>query len=218
MLVPFPRNRTIAMSPFAKLNLRRNPFGEVTWEERSELAVADTKPWVEFLRHPATAVQFIGPCGHGKTTHVLAIARSLPGAPYVHLPLEGPRPAVPDRRPVLIDEAQRLGFWQRRRVFARGGPLVLGTHNDLSRLLRRSGLEVWTVDVAADLSADRLMAILNKRIEASRITNGEVPCINRSYAVALRRDFGTNIREIERHLYLQFQQLVQGGLSWPPAC
>ena len=167
-----PQGMTAASmeSPFTKLNLRRNPFGELTWEERAELAVVDTQPWVEFLAPP----------GDGRAVHRPQWAREN-DAPvgdrpfdargvYVHIPEVGPRPAMPNQRPLLIDEAQRLGFWQRHRVFAFGGPLVLGTHDDLSKPLRRSGLDVVTVDVAADRSAERLMRILNRRIEASRLT------------------------------------------------
>ena len=216
----FPSVQTASsstVSPYVRFNLRRNPFGELTWEERAELAVVETQPWVDFLRRPATAVQFIGPCGHGKTTHLLAIARSTPDAVYVHIPEVGPRPATPKRRPLLIDEAQRLGFWQRHRVFSRGGPLVLGTHDDLSRSLRRSGLDVVTVDVAADRSPERLMLILNRRIEASRLTAADTPRIDLAHAVSLRREFGSDMSKMEQHLYLQFQQAAKKGLPWPPA-
>lgn len=208
--------RPTSAAPFTSLNLVRNPFGELTPAERGELAVVDVRPWVDALQDPAVVVQFIGPCGHGKTTHLLALARALPGAGYVYLPLTGRHPPLPGQRPLLIDEAQRLGRWRRRRVLAGGGPLVLGTHVDLAPHVVRAGLQVITVRVAADRSAERLMQILNRRIEASRLEAGPVPRIELPQAIELRRRYGGDIRRIEHHLYWQFQQRVMGEASWQP--
>lgn len=204
-------------SPYAKFNLFRNPFGELTREERAELAVVEVQSWLELLSSPATAIQFMGPCGHGKTTHLLAIQRALPRSVYVYLPPDGPQPPIPAQRPLLIDEAQRLSFRQRRRVFSQGGAFVLGTHDDLTKHLQRHGLEVVTVDVAADHSPERLMHVLNRRIEASRLTATAVPRIHPQHALNLHRQWGANIRQIEQHLYDQFQDAAEKGLSWPPA-
>ncbi|MHB0955189.1 MAG: hypothetical protein ACYC6N_26205 [Pirellulaceae bacterium] len=204
-------------SPFARLNLYRNPFGELTREERGEVAIVETERWVELLRRSTAVIQFIGSCGEGKTTHLLAIARALPEASYVYLPPEGPHPKISSQRPLLIDEAERLGIWQRRRVFSRTGGLAIGTHTDLTRLLRRYGREVVTVDVAVDRSPERLMQILNRRLEASRLTPEAIPRIDLSQAVQLRAAFGGDIRNIERHLYVHFQQLATHGESWLPA-
>lgn len=204
-------------SPYAAFNLRRNPFGELTREQRAELAVVKAQRWLEAIRHPTTALQFLGPGGNGKTTHLLAIERLLPKAAYVYLPEAGPTPPIPDQRPLLIDEAQRLRPNQRRRIFRRGGPLVLGTHEDLSKQLDRYGLQVIHINVAAEQSPERLMQILNLRIEASRITRAAVPHIDRPFAVRLQRQWGSDIRKIEHYLYDQFQDAVQKGLPWPPA-
>jgi hypothetical protein len=203
-------------SPFAKLNLIRNPFGELTRSERAELAVADCRAWVAALSQPNRAVQFLGPCGHGKTTHLLALGRAFPSAVYVYLPPVGPQPAIPRHRPLFIDEAQRLGWWQRRRVFAAGGPLGLGSHEDLSPALERAGMQVMTVDVAAGTTPERLAEIANRRVEASRRDVGPVPRIDLPQAIELRRKFGCDIRRIEEELYLHFQQLAEGVVPWQP--
>ena len=64
--------------PFAHLNLRFNPFGEATPEERAKLAVVDIERFAQRLCAPGFAVQFIGEHGRGKSTHLLALhARSL---------------------------------------------------------------------------------------------------------------------------------------------
>jgi hypothetical protein len=206
------------MSPYARFNLRRNPFGELTRQERAELAVVDMAPWLELLGQPDAAIQFLGPRGNGKTTHLLALERSLPSATYVYLPEDEPLPPIPDQRPLLIDEAQRLTASQRRRAFRVGGPLALGTHDDLNADLRRYGFtRVITVDVARTHSPHHLADLLNRRIEASRLGNASVPRVDLTHAVTLLRNWGTNIRQIEQHLYDQFQDAVHKGLPWPPA-
>jgi hypothetical protein len=203
-------------SPYARFNLRRNPFGELTREERAELAVVDVAPWLDALRQPSTVVQFIGPKGSGKTTHLLAIERYLPAARYVYLLEDGPIPVIPLARPLLIDEAQRLSLRQRKTMFNAGGPLVLGTHEDLSREARRAGLEVVTEHVAAEHTPERLALILNRRIEASRISDATVPRIDIAHARDLMQNPALSIRDIEQSLYDNFQKAAQTGSPWPP--
>jgi hypothetical protein len=181
------------------------------------VAIVDVQPWLESLGRSMTAIQFSGPCGHGKTTHLLAIHAALPHSAYVYLPPDGPKPPIPDVRPLLIDEAQRLAFTQRRRILRQGGPLVLGTHDDLSRPLRRHGFSVVSVDLSENGSPDKLVQILNQRIEASRMTLAPVPRINNELALNLHRQWGANVRRIEQHLYDQFQYAAEKGLPWPPA-
>ncbi len=80
-------------SPFARFHLYRNPFGELTRQERAELAVVDLQPLVQWLNAPTRkgqVLQFVGPCGHGKSTHLLALGRELErtlgDCPYVYFP------------------------------------------------------------------------------------------------------------------------------------
>jgi hypothetical protein len=204
-------------SPYARFNLFRNPFGELTREERAELAIVDTERWLAEFEVSGTVLQFIGPAGHGKTTHLLAIQRMLPDAPYIYLPEDEPLPSIPRHRPLVIDEVQRLPRRQRQQVFDAGGKLVLGTHDDLTAELETAQLRVVTVWVARDLLPEQLMHMLNARIEASRLTAAPVPCIERPHAAALLDQRGGSIRAIEQDLYDQFQHAAQRGLPWPPA-
>jgi hypothetical protein len=204
-------------SPFHRYNLFRNPFGELSREERAELAVVDIARWQPHFQDDQSVLQFLGHCGHGKTTHLLAIRRVLPNAEYIYLPEDRPLPTISNRRPVIIDEAQRLSFWELRRVLKAGGPLIVGTHDDLSKAIRRAGLNVTTFNVAADSSSEQLQEILNRRIEASRLGNGTVPRISSENAVRLRNAFGSDVRAIEQFLYEQFQQHARELRHWPPA-
>lgn len=206
-----------SISPYRFLNLWRNPFGEMTGEERAELAIVNSHHWLSFLSNERLVLQFIGPCGHGKTTHLLAIRRVLHDAKLVYFPEDGPMPVVDAHRPMIIDEAQRMSWWQTRSVFKRGGPLVLSTHVDLTKKIIRAGLNVHTVDVTDQASACQLARILNRRIDASRLSDHAVPCITEADAVRLQHQFGGDIRAIEHCLYNQFQRCASEQTAWPPA-
>jgi hypothetical protein len=221
-----------SISPYHYLNLWRNPFGEMTREERTDLAIVDLEDWVSFLTNDRSVLQFIGPCGHGKTTHLLAIERVLiqmgqasliAKSPFqtmpkfIYFPEDGPKPMVDAHRPMIIDEAQRMSWRQARSVFRRGGPLVLSTHVDLAKQMIRAGLNVRTVDVTAAASASHLARILNRRIHASRLSDEAFPIITETDAVRLQHQFGGDIRAIEHYLYAQFQRCASEQTAWPPA-
>lgn len=201
-------------------NLFRNPFGELTRRERAELAVVDTAPIVDAIRvapfesrpvesrpvqlRPFAAYQMIGECGRGKTTRMLAIRKQFPLASYVYLPEDEPCPAIPDGQPLMIDEAQRLPRRIRRTVFGSGATLILATHKDLSAALRRSGYTVSTERIGLSLSAEQLVEMLNRRIEASRRDRDRdrsEPRVSVDDGEELIRRFGTDIRAIESYLY-----------------
>jgi len=192
--------------PFADLNLRRNPFGELEAAERAAVAVVEVDRFVRRLRQPGYAVQFIGEKGRGKTTHLLAIRRHFPQAVYVHVG-EHERPRIPHGQPLLIDEMQRLPCWHRRRLFRRRVPLAIGTHEDLSDELGRAGFEVQTVRPAEMLDGNRLHRMLNRRIEWARRGPGPLPQIRLQTAQTMLDRFGDDLRAIEFCLYDLYQDL-----------
>lgn len=208
--------KAFPVSPFHRYNLFRNPFGELSRSERGELAVFDIAPWAQILSDARHVVQFIGECGRGKTSHLLAIQHAMPEFEYIYLPEDGARPKVPKYRPIIVDEAQRLSLRQLRRVLAESGPLVFGTHVDLSLQIQEAKLQACTLHVGDALQASRLMAILNSRMAASRLTDGPVPQISNAAAVRLIDNYGTDIRSIEKHLYDEFQKSAWEQQSWPP--
>lgn len=206
-------------SPYAVHNLYRNPFGELTWTERAELAVVDElDEWLQLLASPRSALQFVGDCGFGKSTRLAAIQHRLPGVEYVYYPEMGPRPPLPSRRPVLVDEANRMGYLQHLRLLRGGGPIVIGSHVDYSRRLRRAGFQVTTVHIGQSLTPGLAAKILNRRIEASRVDAGlPVPRVDEAYAERLLQQGGSNLRRIEHFLYQQFQLSISEQSPWPPA-
>lgn len=207
------------ISPYQAWNLRRNPFGELTRAERADLAVLDGLPaWLAQLKNPRTAIQFLGPCGHGKTTHLLALQRALGNATYVYYPESGGRPTLPRARPLLIDEAQRMGRYNLLRMLWGPGPLVIATHRDLGSSLRRAGFETVNVNMGAPLPTEALLKILNRRVTASSLNDAE-PALKIDFplAEALLRKYGSNVRAIEGFLYEYLQATLSGRASWPPA-
>jgi hypothetical protein len=204
--------------PFARFNLRCNPFGELPNEERAALAVVDVEEVAGRLASPVRlAVQYMGDKGRGKTTHLLALLESLKARPspratwrpvYVHLPEEGPLPAIPRGDPLLIDEAQRLPRWRRRWVLGGRRGLALGTHEDLGSLLRRAGFEVLREEPARELTPMRLQAIVRKRLEWARRSPGELPAIPHEVLTQLCARFGDDVRSMEHALYEVFQNLT----------
>lgn len=195
-----------------RLNLWRNPFGELTPSERAELAVFAEGDLSRCDVGECEAIQLIGDCGRGKTTRMLAIQRGLPEASYVYLPEDGPCPAIPAGKPLMIDEAQRLPRGIRRRIFSTGLPLILATHDDLERALRKFGYSVRTIWIGGENTPELICRALNRRIEASRLAPGPLPVVTLQQASELVERFGSDIRAIEHFLYERVQtQMVQNG-------
>ena len=82
--------------PFSHLNLRRNPFGELTAAERTRLAIVEFDAALQHLKSPRSVVQVVGEKGYGKTTHLLALAAQFSEHAYVHIP-EGQRATIPTK-------------------------------------------------------------------------------------------------------------------------
>lgn len=197
---------------WANFNLTRNPFGELSRQERAEAAVVDLEPIVTRIEASHTAVQLVGDRGRGKTTRLLALAQHFHDACYVSLPEDRPCPAIPDGSPLLIDEAQRLSRAALRAIFRHGLPTVLATHRDLTRTLERFGYQVFTERVGDRNDVELVWSLLNRRIEASRLEDGPVPVVSLKVASRLVQRFGDDIRSMEHFLYEQVQsQMVQHG-------
>ena len=192
--------------PFIHLNLRFNPFGELPLKYRAKLSVIDSAPFIAHLGKPRAVLQFLGDKGHGKTTHLLTLRNLLPGSGYVHFP-EDIRPKIPSGSPLLLDEAQRISWWVRRRVFKGTQSLVLGTHRDFSDELTKCGRKVWTIQAGIKTDRIQLDKIVRKRIEFARRQAGEVPVVPMNTIDKLLYKFGADIRAIEGCLYDLLQSL-----------
>jgi hypothetical protein len=203
--------------PFSRWNLRYNPFGELLPGERARLAIFDATPVAAEIREAGTAIQFIGQCGRGKTTRLLALQHHLALPPQSAIYLPPWSWALPawwaktlriEGSTLMIDEAQRMPPHVRREIFQRRCGLVLGTHRDFSKQLRRAGYRVLTYDVGLENDAGHVAQIANARLCAARLTPAEVPQVSIEDAAWLVARFGDDLRAIESFLYHQVQKQV----------
>jgi len=196
---------------YAHLNLTRNPFGELDGDERASLVVADVRDLAIDVGRPGFALQVIGESGRGKTSHLLAIAESVPCACYVRVPVGG-RTRIPRGPLIVVDELQELTRAKRRRLFGRPGlSLVIGTHVDVSRELLEVGFEVRTHRPACDISPGRLEEIFRRRVEWARRAPGPVPVVPRHTVERLMSIAGDDIRAMEGILYDALQRAQEVG-------
>jgi hypothetical protein len=202
---------SLASLPFEHLNLRRNPFGEFSAEERTRLANVELQAALEHLRSRSQkrppVLQVIGEKGFGKTTHLLAIARKFPTAFYMHIPEDEHAKIPVVGEPLLIDEAQRLTLWQRLCLFRSQRTLVLGTHRDFTQHLKRAGRSVLTLDAARHTTPERIAQILNDRVRSVRRSSDPIPTVTSATASTLFALYGSDLRSIQHHLYDVFQSL-----------
>ena len=196
--------------PYCHLNLRHNPFGELTESERVQLAVVCVDDVVASLHNSNQVVQYVGEKGHGKTTHLLKIRQAFPNSGFVHIP-EGERRPVPDGQPVFVDEAQRLTARQRRHLFREDRALVLGTHQDFQLELEQAGRKVTTIAACSQTSISRLKQIVTDRIEFARRGLGPVPTVHGMTLKRLLQSQAGDIRSMLQILYDAVQKMNQPG-------
>lgn len=192
--------------PFVHLNLHKNPFGSLTRKEQAQLALVDVDFFVEQLRRGPFRVQFLGECGAGKTTHLLAIRKHFPDAPYFHFAEGAPIPKIPQAPLMFLDETQRLPRPLLKSLLSQKTSLVMATHRNHSRILRRGGVPFESIKLNG-LSDEKLQIWIESRVEAVRRQPGAIPQLEPHAATKLRQKFGRDVRAIEDHLYEVFQSL-----------
>lgn len=196
--------------PFEHLNLTRNPFGEMEPVERAQLACVDLETMKSQLEKPSAAIQLIGDCGRGKSTHLLALRFGISVGTYLYCE-EDVRTRLPALAGpvVIVDEAQRLSRTDRSKLFRSPFPIAIGTHTDYTQPLERSGRNVMQIEVARLVTVDHLLKVFNARIEHVRRAEGSVPRVTRETAARLADQHGTNVRQMESDLYDVFQSMSE---------
>ena len=195
---------------YAHLNLRFNPFGCLTPQEEARVALPalETRIYAARLRRRRNAIQFLGPSGRGKTTHLMTLHRHFPGAPYVYVARGEPVPPIPEASILFIDEMQRVARRQRRDLLARGVSYVVGSHADHSREFAGAGLDYEVIRLGA-VSAARLQAILNRRISfACRHPRHPLPLVTTEAAEMLLARCGADQWAMNGILYDVFETLA----------
>lgn len=189
---------TVDMSiPLSTMNLRRNPFGELTLGERRQLAVGEFESLARELQVRGTAVQLRGACGRGKSTHLHGLASVLPQALYSRVDHGGP---VCSGGIYLMDEADHFGPLRRWWYLRRAESVAVATHADMSPFLRRCGFRVVDVPVG-QRSLARLRQIVEARLEWARLAEGPLPSPTDSQLSSLLDFHGDDLRAVESQLY-----------------
>ncbi|MDH5179909.1 MAG: hypothetical protein OEZ39_18805 [Gammaproteobacteria bacterium] len=191
---------------FAHLNLRFNPFGELPRHQRLLTAVVELDDLPRQLHIAGTAIQFVADHGRGKSTHLIALHRCFPDSPYTQIHHRD-KPRFLSTNIQFVDSIENLSRFARNRLYKRSGSIALTTHRDLSMELTRAGYRVISREIA-QLSTDRISAILNARIRHARRNDAlPIPVISNATVKSLQDACGSNIREMEYRLYDIFQDL-----------
>lgn len=186
--------------PFAHLNLRRNPFGELP-DDLVHAFVEGELPAV----FPGDVLQVIAPQGHGKTTLLRALAAAHPGTVIARVDMETRVPSAlpPPSALYLLDEADQLEAPALQALLRGAHAVVMATHEDLTP---RAGRPVSTIALP-EPSAERLARIAARRVEAVRRGPGDVPIPSPALIAAIFRRHGGNVRAACDELYDLYQQL-----------
>lgn len=194
---------------YSHLNLRWNPFGTVDFDDVALLAVVQVDQYVQRLNRPGYALQFLGDCGRGKTTHLLALHDFFSQSPYIHFVEGAPIPEIPQAPLLFLDETQRLPRSLRKFIFSRPGvSFVIATHFDHSSEFKKASLDHDSL-VLKGLSVTRLAQIVQRRIEWARRSPGPVPSVPDSEIAKLIGLYGDDLGAILSRLYTEFQELKE---------
>ncbi len=217
---------------FPHIGYSRNPFGALTDEEWTAIAVLP--PAIEHvLADGFEHLQLLGPMGIGKSTTLLALqtefqrggaeaqrkksAESAESADnkiiYEYLP-EGQRYFVTETKGLdvfLLDEAQRLNWWQRRKLakVVSNSPLrlIISSHEDLTPLFAKKGLNLTSVDLSGEIDVGWITAVIHKRLSYFALPNQPHATLTPAAITYLVETFGQNLRQMEYFLYEVWQQL-----------
>lgn len=192
--------------PFAALNLKRNPFGELSQTERARLAITNIAEFSAKLSQTGFALQVLGEQGRGKTTHLIALKQDFPDAPYIYYAEDAPKPHVPKAPLLFLDETQRFSKQERKQIFKQNASFVIATHENHEAELKKAGLECVTLTLSG-LSKEKLECILSARIEASRRNRGDLPYFSQESIQKLIIMFEDDLRSMFDYLYDIFQSL-----------
>ncbi len=191
--------------PFIHLNLRFNPFGELTPDQRKELAVVNIDSLKASLNKEAVAIQFLADHGRGKTMHLLFLHRYYSSAEYIKI-YQDDKPAFSMQAVRFVDSVENLSKKSRFDLYNKTSSIAFTTHTDLSGELTDAGFNVITQNICMD-DESILNQIFSRRIKYAQRNAGHVPVVNQLAIKKLKTLYGDDIRSMEAHLYELFQSL-----------
>ncbi|HIF51606.1 MAG TPA: hypothetical protein EYQ42_08805 [Thiotrichaceae bacterium] len=195
--------------PFAHLNLRFNPFGELTRQQRAVTAIVELEDLPEHFSKRRIAIQFVGKQGRGKSTHLIALHKQFNNSPYTQIYI-GDKPTFNSNPFQFIDSIELLPASRRKKLYSSIKMLAITTHNDLTKELQSAGFKVISNIISVG-NEQKIKKIFDSRIELARRNIGSLPHIDINTVRTLITKFNDDIRAMEHHLYDVFQQLQEIG-------
>jgi len=215
------------MDPYRQAGLRCNPFvldagpgvaPELFVNTGTGANLSPPEP------HQRRFVQLIGDKGAGKTTHLLHWRRIHPGA-YVHLPDGAGRFRWLPVTPICYWDELNKSPWPVlqaavRLANARGATVVAGTHEDRSRLPRRLGMTLDTLEFAA-LTGVGVQRWARTRIQAVALGGDTLPAptldlaLDQAEAIAARAGTSWRTAADELHVWAARRVAERMDLAQP---
>jgi hypothetical protein len=196
---------------YAHLNLRYNPFGRLSAAEKSafEAIQIDLEHYTDRLKEPGFAIQFLREGTSGKTTHLLALRRRFPGAPYVCVTVQDRTPTIPKAPVLFIDQMQRMPRARRIEILRRPASFAIVSHMNHEHEFKRARLTYELIKLSG-LDVERLHESINKRIiRARRSEDLPVPTVSVEACASLISRFGDSLLAIHTCLYDLFQEMTE---------
>ncbi|MBE2224465.1 MAG: hypothetical protein IAF02_23190, partial [Anaerolineae bacterium] len=111
-------------------------------------------------------------------------------------------------------EAQRLNWWQRRKLVKAAShlQLIVSSHEDLTPLFAKKGLNLISVDLSGEMDAGWITAVIHKRLAYFAIPNQPHATLTPAAITYLVETFGQNLRQMEYFLYEMWQGLETADL------
>ncbi len=212
----------MASFPFARLNLRWNPFGEPDEDDRQDLFSGGLEDWPSFLGAKITlgegttpdgddarALQVLGPSGCGKTTALQALRELFPDSVWLAwCPVRGwPELPASQGRVLFVDDAH-MASPSLLGGFLRFQRLAVATQRDLTVSFRQAGIETRTVRLADELGLPRLERMVERRLEWARRGPGPLPAVEEGTLSSLLALHGPDLKAIQSDLYDRYQKLA----------
>lgn len=201
-----------------RLGYRRNPFGALTADEWPQVAFLPTAVAQTLADGYAGHLQLLGPMGSGKSSALRKLAADWVGqtAVYEYIP-EGQNrfftalDAAVDL--FVLDEAQRLSRWQRRRWLSwltrdARRRCFWGSHQDLTAVFARYKLPLRTIHIDQHISPAHYGRWLQQRLAFFALPDRPRVTFDETAVAFLHEQFGADMREAEYFLYELFQAIT----------
>jgi hypothetical protein len=182
----------------------------MTRAEKQALTVPriDLCPYVERLKQPGYALQFLSSGAPGKTTHLLFLRDHFPNAPYICLGENGRSPAIPNAPILFLDQLQEMPFPQRIALFRCRASFALVSHRNHRWEFRLAGLTYDQITLPG-YSPQQMKEAIDRRLSwACRDKAIPLPSISLETVQKLLQRHGSDVAVLH-YLYDQVETLAQ---------